>query len=194
MSTKQLVRFLDSVLIKEAESAFIRLKAAQNVGDSVVQGGAAFSAVIAATCATEAYLSELLAHLQAVGFISRDEREEIRRGNGLWAKFNALAKKFGKEIDGLPVYRRYEALVNVRNCLVHRSAEFLEPGEWPSRLAPFKSVIPHASGDGLDWTSEVYSAATAEWAIKVAREFLVAVDDYIPDPGRMTPQSSGADA
>jgi hypothetical protein len=163
-------------------------------GDSSVQAGAAFTTIIAAACATETYLSEVLAHLADKRFITSEEREEIRRKDGLWSKYNALAKKFGGGIDGLPVYRPYQALIHLRNCLVHRSAEYLEPGAWPREIAPFRTDIPHASSDGLDWTSEIRAIETAEWALRTAAELLARVDDHISDPGRLPFIDPGAGA
>jgi hypothetical protein len=147
-------------------------------------GGASFVVTITATCATEAYLSEVLAHLTEKKCIAPEEREKVRRQDGLWSKYNALAQAYGGRLDEQPIYRSYQALVHLRNCLVHRSAEYLEAGEWPPKLAPFKRDIPHVSGDGLDWTSQVLDVITAEWSETTATTFLKLLDEYIPDPSR----------
>ncbi len=184
MSTKQLVRFYDSVLMHEAQRALARAQEARSSGDACGHGGASFTAVVAATSATETYLSEVLAHLEEKKVIKQAERDEIRRKEGLWTKYNALAKKFGGDLSRHATYDPFVALVRLRNSMVHRSAEYLEPGVWPPKVAPYKDLIPHATGDGLDWTSQVFDAQTAEWAVNTARKFLVAVDDYMPDPAR----------
>ena len=184
MAAKQLVRFYDSVLIREAEQAVKRAASAKASGDAKGHGGASFTAIVAATCATEAYLSEVLAPLEEKGFITSAERDDIRRRDGLWSKYNALARKFNDGLHKKPIYGRFQALVHLRNAMVHRSAEYLQPGVWPDEVAPYKTVIPHVSGDGLDWTSQVYDADTASWAVTTANEFLKCVDDHVPDPGR----------
>ncbi len=194
MADKQLVRFYDSLLIKEAELALERATSAKASGDSSSHGGASFTAIVGATCATEAYLSEVLAHLAEKKFITSDERDEIRRKNGLWSKYNALATKFNGSLHEEPIYNEFQALVHLRNAIVHRSADYLEPGVWPDKVAPYKDVIPHVAGDGLDWTSQVYDADTAAWAVGVAKEFLQRIDDYVPDPGRQPFIDPGASA
>lgn len=194
MATKQLVRFYDSVLIHEAQQALARAQEARSSGDAHGHGGASFTAVVAATCATETYLSEVLAHLEEEKVITRAERDEIHRKEGLWKKYNALAKKFGGDLSKHAMYDPFVALVRLRNSLVHRSADYLDPGIWPPEVAPYKGLIPHAKGDGLDWTSQVFDAKTAEWAVSTAKQFLEAVDDYVPDPARPPFVDPGADA
>ena len=186
-----LVRFLDSVYLREARLCVRRARRARTEGNAVRHGGATFSAIVAATAATEAYLSELLAHLADVRVLSKDEREKIRKKAHLWEKYNALAKLFGSGIDGLPVYRPYQALVTLRNTLIHRNAEFIEPGTWPEKLSKFRDVIPHVSGTTLDWNSQVLDADTAHWAADSAWQFLTEVDSYIPDPARFPGASGG---
>jgi hypothetical protein len=112
------------------------------------------------------------------------DREKIRRKDGLSAKYNALAKIFDGALDRRPVYAKHVALTSLRNCLIHRSADYLEPGQWPLEVAPHKGVIPHVQGTGLDWTSQVLARVTAQWALDTAVEFLTEVDEHIPDPGR----------
>jgi hypothetical protein len=80
---KTLVRFLDSVLMREAEAALQRVVA---VPDPVSQAGAAFTAIVAAAGSVEAYLSELMAHLEEVGFIHSQERAELKKERFLWKK------------------------------------------------------------------------------------------------------------
>ncbi len=192
MATPILVRFYDSVLIKEAEAALERATAAKAGGDSMGHGGASFTAIVAAACATETYLSEVLAHLQEKSLITQSERDAIRKKDGLWSKYNCLARAFGSGIHKEPVYNTFQALIHLRNCMIHRSAEYSEPGVWPEEVRPYKAVIPHVAGEGLDWTSQVFDAGTAYWAVQTAKAFLAKVDDYIPDPGRFPFRDPGA--
>ena len=194
MRTKQLVRFYDSVLMHEAEQAHSRAKGARSRDDARTHGRASFTAVVAATSAADTYLSELLAHLQEKKLITPSERDEIRQNEGLWKKYNALARKFGGHLSKDATYDRFVALVRLRNTIVHRSAEYLQSAVWPPEVAPYRGLIPHATGDGLDWTSEVFDATTAEWGVETAKRFLEAVDKYVPDPARPPFIDPGADA
>ena len=187
-----LVRFYDSVLLSEAERAVERSQVAKSAGDAVAHAGASFTAIVAAAAATETYLSEILAHLKEKGVITAGEREKIRKKDGLWAKYNCLASLFGTGLHMNPIYSTFQALIHLRNCVVHRSAEYLEPGFWPEEIQPYNKVIPHVSGDGLDWTSQVFDSGTAEWAVRVAKDFLAEVDNYVPDPGRPPFHDPGA--
>ena len=192
MPSPILVRFYDTVLLKEAERAIERAEAAVTADDSLAHAGGSFTAIVAASSATETYLSEVLAHLEEKRIISASERDEIRQQDGLWTKYNSLAKIFGPGFGKEPIYNTFQALIHLRNCMIHRSAEYLEPGCWPSEVSPYKSVIPHVKGDGLDWTSQVYTLETAQWAVKTTKEFLAKADEYVPDPGRPPFRDPGA--
>ena len=74
---------------------------------------------------------------------------------------------------------------------MHRSADFLPLNRWPEGLLEVRSVIPHAAGTDLDWTSQVLVPITAEWAVKTAQDFLKVFDDFVPDPARMPRSYSG---
>ena len=63
-------------------------------------------------------------------------------------------------MDRHPIYRPFQALITLRNVLVHRNAEFLPGGVWPGDLEPFKDDIFHVEGDH-DWTTQVMNADTA---------------------------------
>jgi hypothetical protein len=195
MADRKLVRNFDSVLTIEARACLDRAKVGAAEGNSVVSAGAAFSAIVAAAGAVETYLSELLAHLEDKELITADVRAEIRRLEGLWAKYNRLAAKFGSsEFYKEPLYNRLQALIHLRNCMIHRSAEYRAANDWPEEVASYKSVIPHEKGNELDWTSQVFSVPTAEWAVKTSWDFLVMVDNHIPDPSRLPFIDPGADA
>jgi hypothetical protein len=182
------------VLLREAETALARSQGVDNTPSSVVQAGAAFTAIIAAAGSNEAYLSELVAHLAEVGLIRPEERTALRSERHLWKKFNALAKMFAAQSDDLARRREYSqlrALVKLRNALIHRSAEFLPLNEWPDELADVRAEIPHVEGSALDWTSQVLAPVTAAWAVETARRFLVVIDEFVPDPARLPGVSRG---
>jgi len=92
LMTTLLVRFYDSVFLKEADSAVRRARSARKSGNASRHAGATFTAIVAAAAAAEAFLSEILAHQADVQFIKPSERAAIRKTNGLAQKFNALLK------------------------------------------------------------------------------------------------------
>lgn len=178
-----LVRHYDKVLLKEADLAVSRARRARSLRNKVIHGAASYTAIVASAGAAEAYLSEVLAHLERTGTINATKRNKIRREDRLWKRFQALVLTFSNlRLSTLPIYREFQALVTLRNCLVHRSADFVPPGRWPSKLDSFKSEIPHVRGRGLDWTSQVLDADTAGWARRLAKRFLATVRSMIPDP------------
>jgi hypothetical protein len=196
-SPKTLIRFLDSVLMREAQSAVGRSHSAEAISNPIMQAGACFTAVVAAAGSVEAYLSELLAHLEEAQFITSEERTEVKREEGLWRKFNRLAQIFGAPSDALPArpeYSRLTALIKLRNALIHRSADFLPLDEWPEELRNVRTLIPHEKGTELDWTSQVLVPATAAWAVQGATKILAVMDEFIPDPARMPALPPGGGA
>lgn len=137
-------------------------------------------------------MSELLAHQVEARMIHASERAEIQRERGVARKYLRLSKVWGKDLSNDPIYPRLNALISLRNAVVHRSAEFLAPGVWPTEAGPYQSVIPHKKASGLDWTSQVLTVVTVRWAVETAWEILRRVDDYLPDPSRApfrTPQN-----
>jgi hypothetical protein len=189
-----LVRFLDGVLLTEAEVALRRLAGASAANNSVAAAGAAFTAIVTAAGTIEACLSEVMAHLEEVGVIKPEEREELKAERHLWKKWNRLAQIFGAEpteLSGTDQYRALIALVKLRNVLVHRSAEFLPLNEWPEELNDVRALIPHVVGAELDWTSQVLVQETADWAVTSAKAFLKLADEYVLDPARMPGSEQG---
>jgi hypothetical protein len=180
-----LVRFYDRVLQEEAFAAAQRAAEARAQGDTRAHTASVFVAIVTAASSAEFYLSEILAHLENVRLIDRVERDRVRSRDRVWKKFNALAKIFHREIHDEPYYRPYCALVVLRNCLVHRSAEFLPLNQWPADLEDYREMIPHVAGDQLDWTSQLLDADTARWAVEAARSFVDAVHAIVPDPAGM---------
>lgn len=180
----QLVRNLDSVYIREGRLAVQRAELADANRDAVGLGGAAFCGILCGAGGVEAYLSEILAHQAEVRMIDASDRAKIQRERGVARKYLRLTKVWGKNLSIDPIYSHLNALISLRNAVVHRSAEFLEPGVWPTEAAPYQSVIPHAKGSGLDWTSQVLTVVTARWAVETAWEVLRRIDDYLPDPSR----------
>src|SRR5690606_8499434 len=119
----QLVRYLDSVLLREARRCVDRARRARRTLSSTREGGASFSAIAAATGALEYYLSEVLAHWEDKQLLRPDERARIRKTDELWRKYNAAAKVYGTGLDRHPIYQPFRALVTLRNVIVHRNAE-----------------------------------------------------------------------
>lgn len=183
MTKPILVRHYDRVLLKEADLAVRRARQARSRGHSTTHGAASYTAIVTAVGATEAYLSEVLAHLEHAGTISAAVRNRIRRKDRLWKRFQELVLTFSSfRLSVDPIYRQFQGLVTLRNSLVHRSAEFVSPGKWPSRLESYKNEIPHIRTSGLDWTSRVLDADTAAWARSGAKGFLQLVRSHVPDP------------
>ena len=70
--------------------------------------------------------------------------------------------------------------------LIHRSAGFLVPGDWPKEIEPYKNVIPQTpTSTPADWTSLVLGVETADWAFDTAMDLLETVDPLSPDPARL---------
>jgi hypothetical protein len=180
-----LVRYYDRILLHESSLAVRRARSARRRRRNELHGAASFTGIVTAAASTEAYLSEILAHLTRVGRLGAGERDKIRGKNRLWKRLNALVKRFHK--NGLaqdPMYVKFQALVNLRNCLIHRSAEFLRPGVWPEDIRNHRQTIPHVAGPGLDWTSQVLDADTAEWARSVGAGIVKIAKRYVPDPAK----------
>jgi len=149
-----------------------------------MHAGATFSGVVAAAGALEAYVSEIAAHQREVRLLTEMERESIRREKEVPKKFRLLLQSWGvSDFHKKPLYLDLCALFALRNCFVHRSGEFLSPGDWPAKLAPYKGRIRHVTKSGLDWTSQVLDADTASWALSIARDVLALTNKEVPDPG-----------
>jgi hypothetical protein len=149
-----------------------------------MHGGATFSGIIGAAGALEAYVSEIAAHQVQVRLLTEMERTSIRKEKEVPKKFRLLLESWAlPDFHGQTLYLDLCALFALRNCLVHRSADFLTPGEWPEKLKPYQGRIPHVQGTGLDWTSQVLDADTAAWALLVARRVLKLAGYEVPDPG-----------
>src|SRR3982751_224201 len=131
---KVLIRFLDDVLLREADVALERLASASAADNSIAAAGAALTAIVAAASTIEAYLSEVMAHLEDAGVIKPHERQELKAERHLWKKWNRLARMLGAEpteLSDTDQYRALIALVTLRNVLVHRSADFLPLNKCP---------------------------------------------------------------
>lgn len=180
---KVLVRHFDIALLGDARLQLRRARRARATGVAARHGAASFAGIVLAVAACEAYLSEIVAHLTTTGKILPAQRLKIQREDRLWKKFNRLVRLFDTSgVTTSPIYRAFQALIVLRNCLVHRSAEFLTPQEWPKDLRNHRTTIPHVSTAGLDWTSRVLDAGTAAWAVNIATAWLRLVKSHVPEP------------
>lgn len=127
--------------------------------------GATMGAILLACAALEADLAE--------GATTANLPVEIRRR----AREGALDDRYrivlnhvsaGSRCKQTEEFRDLRALVALRNAVAHRSAAFLSPGTWPRELRPHAARLPVQPGSGQDWTSVVFTAPVARWAVRVA--------------------------
>lgn len=185
-TTTLLVRHFDKIFLTEAALGVRRAQGARARGNDAIHGSASFTAIVAGAAAVEAYISEIAAHQLQYRLLAPFERDAIKKEKEVPKKFRLLLRSwavhnFHKE----PLYLDLCALMALRNCLIHRSAEFMAPGEWPEKLRAYRGRIPHAKGEGLDWTSQLLNADTAAWAHGVGRRVLEAARKEIPDPAAL---------
>lgn len=157
----------DRQLYREAVEAARRCQRARGSDDPEASEAGPAAAIVLAVAALEAFVSEALAVLESAGTITTEARERIRRRRELWNKCRGLYEEFASEpLDGRRLYHdRLVPLVKLRHHALHRAAEVRAPGSWPERLAPYRDRIDHVEGEGLHWTSQLFTLPTARWAL-----------------------------
>jgi hypothetical protein len=163
----ELVHGYDRELYSEALVAARRCElAAESDDPDASQAGPAAAAIVLAEASLEAFVSESLALFEGTGTITADARKRIRRERHFWNKCRGLYEELsGESLDRSRIYHdRLLPLIKLRHCILHRAAEMRAPGEWPELIAPYRDRIDHVEGEGLHWTSQLFTFPTARWA------------------------------
>lgn len=190
MSMRILIVGYDDVFLAEALANVERSKDGAHFDDPALEAGGALSAISASVAAIESFISERSTFHAHAGRITAAQAQKIRGEDTEFRRLNALVKCFttdGSGLEGTRLYEELQALMRLRGCLVHRSAQYLSTETWPDEIEEkHRALIPHPKQEGLDWTSRVLNGPTAEWAASVARRVLGEAGTYVPQPQKGT--------
>lgn len=175
----------DKVLLSEAQRSALRARDAFDRNATGEEAGASAAAILCAAAACEAALSEYIAYEEIWEKRQIEALEQIRGDRDGLRQWKRLIKLFDDTYD-FGSDGRYSALgclFRLREHIAHRSAQFLEAGEYPVRLADCvrQGTIPVRPADhGVDWTSVIFVHEVAGWAAGTAAEWLEATQALLP--------------
>ena len=174
----------DEVFLDEARACVTRSQQGAKKSNSALQAGAAGSAVVAACASVESFVSERTAfHAKRAG-IPFGLADQITGSAKVFQRLNWLVKHFdGEGLTGHTDYEPFQAVVALRNCIVHRKAEYLVTADWPPEIEEkHRSHIPYGTGADLDWTSRVFHEDVAAWAVAIVERLLSAASVQVSRP------------
>jgi hypothetical protein len=164
----------DRVFLAEARKAADRAGEGLRQRDSTAVAGAAAAAVLLATAACEARLSEYLTeHAKEIG---ESAVNALRQEPDAFKQWRALLAQRAPTYP-LDSSSPVACLFRLRDLVAHRNARFMRLGEWPEKLKDCvaKNAIPVHKSNEIDWTSGVYVHQVAMWAYQTATDWLTAV-------------------
>ena len=174
----------DAVLLDEARRSAERAKDAGKSDQHNAEWGATASAVLCATAACEARVSEYLAHWEFASGELTPELEAIRRSWDAKEQWRLLLR------DRAPSYlpgasQEYlclGCLIRLRDLVAHRNARLRPIGMVPSQILDCvrQGIIPVLESGGSDWPSIVLVSPVAAWAVNTAEKWLKVADMLVP--------------
>ncbi|HEY6091834.1 MAG TPA: hypothetical protein VIV83_07575 [Gemmatimonadales bacterium] len=175
-----LIEGFDEVFLAESLRAADRATEAMKASDAPGVAGATGAAVLLATAACEARLSEFVStHETSIGAAAVDEIRRPSRDRGDAAKqWRLLLANRASTFDceNSHEFKALRCLFVLRDLVAHRGARHLRLGEWPEQLTRYNCIaektIPVDETDGVDWTSAVYVQRVALWAAETAQKWL----------------------
>lgn len=184
--SKVVVGGYDSVLLAEAERSANRAEEASCSSDAPAEAGAAAAAILCASAACEARVSEYLAISEFVEDGLPPALEEIR---GIWdarEQWNRLLKERAPSFDpgASREYLAIGCLFRLRDHIAHRHARIADVGTFPLKLddCARQGVIPVRRVEHADWTSVVFVHEVARWAANAGREWIPLAKSLLPNP------------
>jgi hypothetical protein len=174
----------DGILLGEAERSATRARTAYRKRNTQLEAGAAAASILCAAAATEARLSEFLAHWEfAFGDLPSDlsSIRRIQNAATQWSRLLAYcAPSFrpGSSVE----YLALGCLMRMRDHLAHRHARLLNVGAFPSGLEACvrQGAIPIRSQQSFDWISQMLVHEVATWSARTAARWLEHVDEIAP--------------
>ena len=130
--------------------------------------------IVLASTSLEAYINEILAfHHLMMEPSKQQEIEELRRPEvkvrARWLGAPAIlgGKAFDTEAEP---YKSFDLMVTLRNKLVHDSAEFRTPDEYPlAKIDEYKQRFAFTYEGSADWASQVLNLECARWGCSTAQ-------------------------
>ena len=174
----------DTVLLEEAERCALRARSAGEDGSSREEAGATAAAILCASAACEARLSEYLAHCEFAGGDLPEELARIRNNSNAREQWRDLLRHVRPEYElGTSVeYLRLGCLFRLRDLVAHWNARLMELSSFPEAIAPCvqQGTLPVREAENADWTSVVFVHEVATWAAETAAEWLNKAKELAP--------------
>lgn len=174
----------DSVLMEEAGRGAARAKAALEAGQTNEEAGAAAAAILCSSAACEARLSEYLAHYEFANGELPEELLCVRSNRNAREQWRDLLKYVTPSVDlgTNSSCLRLGCLFRLRDLVAHRNARARKLDTWPAGIEACvkQGVIPVRKTENADWTSVIFVSEVAEWASKVAKDWLEEADELAP--------------
>ena len=175
---------LDAVLLEEARDSARRAAEASQAGGHRREWGAVAAAILCASAACEARVSEYLAHWEAVSGPLPADLAAIRGKSDALEQWRLLLRSRAPDYD-LARSREHQhlgCLIRLRDVVAHRNARLRLVGRVPEQLADCsrQGILPLREAGGGEWPSVVLVHAVAAWAVDAASRWLSIANELMP--------------
>ena len=133
--------------------------------------------IVLVSTSLDAYINETLTYLHFLELEPNKKRQiaELRKNNNLrekWVAAPEILAGTALDIQAEP-YLSFDLMLRLRNKLVHYSAAFRTPSEYPlAAIDAYKQRFPFTYGGTANWTSQVLNLECARWSCRTAREMV----------------------
>lgn len=129
--------------------------------------------IVLVSTSLDAYINETLAFFQLME-LEPNKRLQIaalrkRKSKEKWVRASKILA--GKAFDtNTEPYLSFDLMLTLRNKLVHYSAEFRTPNEYPlPKIDEYKQRFTFTYEGTSDWTSQVLNLECARWGCRTAQ-------------------------